>query len=535
MAGRWLPILVAFALSALPGTADEPIVDPDVQPAQFVRPASRSANPPAFDPSGVTAPATAGVIDPPTPVVRIQVRVASHAAVGKDVPYKITVANTSSADAYKVKARVVLPADVAGAPVADPPPDNHDPKKQAALASRELVWSLNTLRPGEKREIDLTIRPTPGGKELRTQAFVSFEHGETVVTKVDRAKLTVRKAVPMQAISTESVTVRVEVANPGTVAVPNVQLVEDVTKGFEFVNDGGGEKGTSPEQRVWQLGTLRPGERKLVEYRLSSKNAAVDALATSSVVKSPDAPDGERAESSTKLLIPGLKIDLTGPPTASAGEPALYEIVARNTGTLPLNDVRITGAIPVDCTLSKMTNGGQKYRDQIVWTVPSLKPGEAHSVRFGLKANTTGKRTIRAAADSVRGNLEKSSEVVTSFQGTAVLTWDAKMESATLGVGRSGLLTVTVKNAGGESARGARVRVELPGEVRFDQATPRAENSGNEVVFDAETIPAGGTRTYTVTFKAERSGQAWFRMKLAAEVLGDKPITKEQSVEITSR
>ena len=530
MRDRRFPIIVLLLALGGPAFAADPDDDrddPDVVPAQFVQPVGPAAPPSA------TTPAT--VADPPTPVVRVQVRVPAHVPPQKDLTYRIAVTNTSGADAYRVRVRFPLPEGITGVTKAEPPAENFDPKKPAAAVPKELVWEYRTLRAGEKHEIEVAVKPAPDAREVRAAAYVAFEHGQAVVTRVDKPKLAVRKAVPKSAVSTDPVTVRVEVTNPSKVAVPNVQLVEDVSKGFEFARESEGEKGTVPEQRVWQIGTLRPGERKVIEYKLTAKdNASTEALTTSSVVKSPDAPEGERAESTTKLLVPGMRVDLSGPPTSAPGDPANYEIVVRNTGTLLLTDVRVTGSVPSDCTPTKMTNGGQRYRDQLVWVVPSLKPGDAQSFRYSLKANTTGKRTVRAAAETPRG-IEKSSEVVTAFQGTAVLTWDATAEPVSLGTGQQGLLTVRVRNTGGEAARGVRLRVELPGEVRFVQASPRNQASANEVAFDGVSIPAYGSEKFTVTYRADRAGQAWFRLKLSAEALGDRPMTKEQSVEISGR
>ena len=99
---------------------------------------------------------------------------------------------------------------------------------------------------------------------------------------------------------------------------------------------------------------------------------------------------------------------------------------------------------------------------------------------------------------------------------------------------REGILTITVRNQGGEAAKNARLRVELPREVKLVQATPRHQPALNEVIFDALTIPAYGTETFTVTFKADRTGQGRFYMKLSADALGDEPLKKEQVVQITN-
>jgi hypothetical protein len=102
-----------------------------------------------------------------------------------------------------------------------------------------------------------------------------------------------------------------------------------------------------------------------------------------------------------------------------------------------------------------------------------------------------------------------------------------------LAVDREGILTVTVRNAGGESAKNVRLRVEMPPEVKLVQATPRNQMAGSEVIFNPLTIPANGTETYTLTFRADRTGQAWFTLKLFGDPLGDDPLTKQQAVQIT--
>lgn len=500
------------------GQSEEPKVDPEVTPAQFTQPAAVVPAPPAVA-SGV-------VSDPPTPMVRVQVRVPANVAPGKDLTYKLVVANTSRADAYHVAVRNPVPASVQFVR-AEPKPDKVD--AQPAQAVKEVAWTLGTLRPGERREIELVLKPTAEAREVRNQAFVSFEHGQAVVTQINKPKLAVAKVAPKQAAQTDPIPVRVVIENKGRVPVSKVELVETVTKGFEFAADAEGEKGSGPEQRVWQLGTLRPGERKVVEYKLTAKEAA--ELLTTSAVKSQEIPEAERAESTTKVLTAGLALDLTGPATVGGGEPALYEIVARNTGTLPLTNVRVSGSLPGDCTLTKMTNGGQRYRDQVSWTVPQLKPGEAQSFRLGLKANTTGQRTVRAAARDARG-LEKARELRTSFQGTALLQWHAELDPQ-VSAGQQRVLTVRVENRGGEAAKNVRLRVDLPQQVSVQQATPKNRSSANMVEFDAVSVPANGEETFTITYKAERAGQAYFIMKLAADTLGEQPLTKEQAVEIT--
>ncbi|MGL6096407.1 MAG: hypothetical protein ACRC7O_11500 [Fimbriiglobus sp.] len=516
----------ARADDAPPATA--PITDPNVIPAQFAQPIAGVPG------NGIPA----GLVpDPPTPMVRVQVRVPSATGPGKELPYKIVVTNTSGADAFRVRLRNPIPEGVATATKVDPPADNFDHKK-GTLVQKEVIWTVGTLRPGESKTYELVLKPAPDAKEVRNQAYVQFEHGQAVVTKIDKPKLAVRKAAPKQATAFDTIPVRVEVTNTGSVAIPGVQLVEDVSRGFEFAPDADGEKGTTPGQRVWNLGTLRPGEVRVVPYRLTARGPG--ELLAQSAVKSPDAPDAERAESTTKVLSAALTLDLKGPPATEPGEPALYEAVVTNTGTLPLSDVRVTAAIPEDCTVSKMTNGGQRTRDRVSWAVPDqadgpLKPGQSYTVRFALRAGVSGKRTVRVTADAGRG-VEQVREAVTTFQGSAVLSWRANADPLTVPVGSQGLLTIRVNNSGNEAAKNTRLRVELPPGVQVKEASPRPfQAARGELIFDSVTIPANGVETFTLTFRPDTPGPAMFRLKLAADALGEQPLVRSQEVHVTGR
>ena len=97
-------IAVAFVGWALSANAQNsglqpeppPIENPNVEQAQFAQPAT-------LPPVSQTAPRV--VADPPSPVVRIQVRVPADSAPGDDLKYLITIQNISQADAHQVIVR----------------------------------------------------------------------------------------------------------------------------------------------------------------------------------------------------------------------------------------------------------------------------------------------------------------------------------------------------------------------------------------------------------------------------------------------
>lgn len=496
-----------------------PIEDPSVEPAQFTQPQMLPASVPPNSTTRV-------VNDPPAPLVRIAVRVPADSAPGDDLKYIITVQNTSQADAHHVAVRNPIPEGVLQVTKAEP---KYDDKRST---DKQMVWSFGTMKPGEKKTIELHLKPKPDAKEIKNLAYVSFEHGESVTTKINAPAVKVTKNAPKETVRGEPFTVRVVVENTSRVPVSNVRIVENVerTADVEAVTTGASRTKQDLNQWEWKVGTLQPGQRKVIEYRITPRVAA-DAFTTTNV--SADKNILEKAEARTTVHTPGLSVKLTGPSgVVNAGDAARYEITVRNVGSLPSTNVQVAGAIPADCKPTMKTEGGQIYRDSVVWTIAKLEPGEARSFRYGMKAGTTGRRVVTASATDAR-KVRAADELATLFQGIAALTWETEPEPVALAVGRQGTFTVRVKNTGGEQASNVRVEVELPPEVSVKQSTPDVRPSGARMLWGPASIPANGEATYTITYEAKQSGQAWFKAKLTSDSLGDKPLSTEKAVSIT--
>jgi len=499
--------------------------DDEIQPAQFTTPGGTAP--------GATAP-TRAVADPPSPVVRIQVRVPADNPPGDEIKYIITVQNVSSADAHRVTVRNPLSKSVTFVKA--------DPETDKKLSTAEqLMWSFGTLAPGKSKTIELILKPTPDAGDVKNLAYVSFEHGEAVTTRINKPVVKVTKSAPKQAVRDEPYSVRVVVENTGKVAAADLRVVENVpataevepvTKGARRTDRRDAPPGTEGQQWVWEIAKLMPGERRVFEYRVTAREAKdLYALTNLSAAKGIQ----DKAEARTLVLVPGLTVKITGPAAnapVNPGESARYEITVRNSGTLPSSNVRVTGTLPADCKPTMKTEGGQLTRDAIQWTVPRLEPGEAQTFRFAVKANTTGRRVVVASAADARGQ-RAADELATLFQGTAALVWESTPNPAALAVGRQGTFTVKVRNNGGEPARNVHLEVELPEAVSLVQVTPNVRPAGTKLVFGPEVVPAYGQADYTVTFEAKQPAQAWFKLKLAADCLGDRPMQTEKHVEIT--
>jgi hypothetical protein len=502
----------ALLLAATAGVAQPPADGP-------ARP-TPAADPPSFD--GRPLPAL-----PPTPVVQIVVLVPQDAAPGQAVPYQIKVANTSAARAHRVRVRMPWPAAAASAERVEPP------AKDGTVPGKELAWEFNTLEANESRTIALAFRPAANQGELEARAYVSFEHGQRVVTRLSAPKLKVRAEAPRQAASDDVIPVRMTLTNTGRVPAEGVRLTVNVSDGFEFGKDDGGEPTReNPLQRVWEVGTVPVGGSRSVAVRLRARQGR-KLLVTANVNSKNAAADKD--EAAVEVLDAKVKVVLRTEDTKVTGDAAArYEAEVRNDGTLPLTNVRVTGGIPEDCKATKATNGAKVLPDRVEWVLPKLAPGEARTVRWQLRCEASGRRRVQAAVVAGRG-LEEVSAVETYFQGAASLNWATAIDTAALPVDRNAVLTVKVTNGGSEPAGNVRLGIDVPKEVSVVQATPAFKRVGERLEFDPMTVAAGRTEAFTVTFKGEAAGKAYFDLKLSADALNGTPLSATKYVDVTPR
>ena len=519
--------LLALTLAApgafAQGPDDEPIPDPDVMPAQFTQP-GRVAPPGEF--VGGTA-----VADPATPVVRIQVRAPAHLAPDKPLIYRIVVSNTSSATAYRVVVRHPIPEGVNAPPVAEPQP------RPSAAGAKEMTWDYSELKPGASKEITLTYTMQPEARSVTAKAFVGFEHGQAVTTDHEKPKVTVTKSAPEKADGTEPIPVRVVVKNVSRVAVKNLDVVEDIPKGFEFVADGESVPTNVAGQRTWRIKELAPGQSRAIDYRVRVKEKGAEFVATSNVRSGDVKGITEPAKSVTRVMSPDLKLEVTGPATKSIDEPAEYAVEVTNTGNTTLNSVRVVADIPADCAVKKLTNGGRRTRDQVVWDVPGdrrdepLGPGQAYKLRFTLVSSRSGVKKVAVNADGGRG-VEQSKTVTTTFTGVAALKYTVELNPGVVVAGSSGMVRYVVRNTGSRDAKNVVLRVKLPANVEKKETTPTRTNAASgETEFEPQTVLADGEVRFAITYTAKTAGRAMFVFTLTAD--GEAtPMTADRSVTI---
>ena len=189
------------------------------------------------------------LLDPPTPVVSIAVRVPATAKPGEELEYHICLENQSFAAAHHVIVRNPLPPH-ARYVRAKPAPTAREP---------ELVWELGTLDACAKYEILLVLSPTGTG-DVKNCARVQFEHGQCVCTKVPKPR-SACKTGPAAGVVNETLTYRLTVTKTRRGDAHDVKLTDTVPAGLEHAS--GKKQSLEPwDARIWAKPNRRISSRR---------------------------------------------------------------------------------------------------------------------------------------------------------------------------------------------------------------------------------------------------------------------------------
>lgn len=323
----------------------------------------------------------------------LAVRATGPATADADAPitYRVEVANTGDISAPDVVLSYSIPQGtriVSTNPPAQPFGDR-------------LEWRLGEMpaRAGGK-VVEVTVAMQLHASYQHCFRAVSMQGGQPVAelqaqgcatTIVNRSALAVRTSGSQSAPVGSQVKFLVEIENTSSLPVTNIVLTDTFDAGLQHVT------GQTSPMRIPIPEPLQPGQKRGVMLTFNVVAAGrhchrMDVTADGGV----KAVAEGCVTATSEIPVPRLAVRMTGPERLNVGDSGLYSIEIRNTGTLPLTNLRIGNRYSSSLLPTRATENKQLGRGEVFWTWPKLDVGEAVAFEMegrGLRADPSAVST----------------------------------------------------------------------------------------------------------------------------------------------
>ena len=458
---------------------------------------------------------TAGPTGPITPI----------APTSGNALYRTTVSATPLAAAgstFEIKIGVTALNNIANVQVSDKIPEGTvlvGTEPAAKVDGRNLSWSFPQLKNGDSRNLTIKLKATAEG-DYQSCASVTAVPMACVTTRIGKPRLELTKTGPSSAVINQPITYNVTVINNGNMVAQNVVVTDTIPAGLRHA--------TGQSTYTWNIGNLAPKQRETRAIVLTGTKGG--DFCNKALAKSSNAGQAE-AEACTKILVPGLNVDKSGPPLQFLGKRATYTIKVTNAGQTTLNDVVVVDSAPAATQILSTSPTATVVGNRAEWRLPSLAPKAEKSFQVVLTTMTAGTHP-NAVAVTTREGLQGSDTVPTVWKGISALLITVADDPDPILVNETTTYTITVRNQGTHDD----TNIKLDG-LFGEEITPVSASNGGSIDGKKVSFPAvprlAPKESFQFTIKAKGVKAGDHRLKVTRTSTDiPKPTTAEESTRV---
>lgn len=300
------------------------------------------------------------------PVVALKVHTAQKAAESGLLVYDVVLTNRADAKAFDVKVKLELPDKTM----------LQKSSVEPVVQQNLLTWNVGTLPGNCQRSFQVTLKTTADGP-VDACFRVSYEHGVCVTTTAAckpkstvetlpvpkvAGQLSVQKIGPAKQGMGTPILYSITVTNSGKIPLQNVELDDIFPPNAVYVpnsaDNNGQLMGPESKKMQWRLGTMLPGETRTVSFKV--RPTQVGTYLNVANARGLD-PDGQRViskDSTATTDVSGMATlymevkDSVDP--LFVGQPTMYTVLVRNTGTAPATNIRLQADVPPGMVVTRI-------------------------------------------------------------------------------------------------------------------------------------------------------------------------------------
>lgn len=335
------------------------------------------------------------------PELKLDVKVAEEILIGQPATLDITITNVGNGAAEKV----VIEEDV---------PDGF-----THAAGRELEHEIGTLQPQEAKRLSLVLdsaKPGTFQNHMTVRGEGNLFDEDVRPIRVISPQLQVAMQGPSLRYLDRQATYAVTLANPGTAAAKNVQLVTYLPKGMKYVtSDNQGQYDTQSHAVYWSLEELPVSKQGSVHVTVLPIEPGAHKL------KSDVQADlGLKEACEHEVVVEGVAelafviSDVADP--IEVGSETTYEIKVHNRGSKADTNIQLVAELPPGVTPTSgdgPTQGTVQGQMVVFGPLARLGPNEEAVFKVHARGTASGDHVMRAQLRSGELRVPVTKEEIT--------------------------------------------------------------------------------------------------------------------------
>ena len=416
--------------------------------------------------------------------------------------------------------------------------DNNDSGRP--VAGLGVVSGAVTLNAGTE--------PTNDGDNFNTNMTIDFGFSRPADLSLG---ITVDNATP---IILDNVVFTLTLSNAGPGPATGVKVEDILPAGLSFVSANPAAQFNSATG-IWTVPTVNSGSSATMQItaKVDNKGVKVNSVQVSDAdqydpdsIKNNGTANAEDDRGSQTIT--PLKADISVTMSADDSTPVLgtnmvFTITAANAGPSPAYQVVVTDLLPAGLTyVSHSTLAGTYNSTTGAWSAGTIASGASATLQITCTMATLGTKTNTAELtsmlqddpDSTPGNGLASEDDQASMNvrpAEADLSLSLAVDNATPNKLQNIVYTLTVSNAGPDTATGVVVQHNLPAGLTIQSVNPAAEyNTGTGVWTLGSSVAASGTKSLQITARVDTSAAKTTTAQITAHVEYDPDSTPNNGV-----
>lgn len=201
-------------------------------------------------------------------------------------------------------------------------------------------------------------------------------------------------------------------------------------------------------------------------------------------------PGGEQLEGPQS---PQVSIEKIAPAEIQVGKTASFEVIVRNTGSVPARDVTVRDQVPKGARLITTSPPASRgTTGDLVWSIGTLSPGDEVTVQMQIMPLEEGEigsvATVHLAAGASARTIATKPELQIQADTPAQVL-----------IGEEFVMSITVSNPGSGPATGVVLEERVPPELQHA--------AGAELEYEVGRLEPGETRQLELRLSAARAGK----------------------------